>query len=302
MSVFKKNISLSALDLHAIKNFVAALTILIPALSAIFFFYSLQTNQIAAHDLWLLLAMFLFSGFGITVGYHRFFTHVSFKAKRWFKVLLAIMGSTAAQGPLLFWVDIHRRHHFHSDKDGDPHSPYFYDNKVTLKGFLRAHFSWMFEEISHSWTRSVRDLLKDKDVMWAHQRYLPILFVGIAAPGLLSLIFEPTWFGFTKGIMIAGLFRIFLTQHITWAVNSFCHVFGSRNYSTTDNSTNFWPVGLLALGEGWHNNHHAYQYSARHGLKFWQLDMSYLFLRIMQICGVVWDLKYPRKQAAAESG
>ncbi len=289
------------LSLHTVKNIVAAATIAIPAMSFFFVFYLFLQGAIAIHDWALFFVMFLFGGFGITVGYHRLFSHVSFKAKPWFKVLLGIMGSASAQGPLLFWVDIHRRHHKFSDKEGDPHSPYFFDNKVTIKGFFRAHFSWMFEEISHSWTKEVRDLIRDKQIMWVHQNYTVFLLLGILTPGLFSLIFEPSLFGFFKGLLIGGLFRIFITQHVTWAVNSCCHVFGFRSYQTTDHSTNFWPIGLLALGEGWHNNHHAFPYSARQGLRFWQIDPSYYFLRMLSIFGVVWDLKYPRQDRHMKS-
>jgi stearoyl-CoA desaturase (delta-9 desaturase) len=279
-----------------LEKLVAGISMLIPTVSLIPVAILFGRDMLTWADLALFLVMSVLGILGITVGYHRLFSHASFRVGRRMKMLLAILGSMSAQGPVLYWVDIHRRHHQLSDQAADPHSPYHYGGVLTLKGFLRSHLAWMFEEHQHEWSRTVRDILNDRDLLFVHQMYFHWLALGLILPGCLALAFSWSLLSFGKGVLIGGLFRIFVVHHITWSVNSFCHSFGSRDYETTDRSRNFWPVGLLALGEGWHNNHHAFPYSVRHGLKFWQLDLSYLCIRLLAFLKLASQLKYPKEK------
>jgi stearoyl-CoA desaturase (delta-9 desaturase) len=284
------------LKAESLEKWVAGLSVVVPLLSCIPVTLLFLRSELALHDYFIFIFMCTAGILGITVGYHRYLTHSAFRASRATRIVLAIMGSISSQGPVLYWVDIHRRHHKAADQAADPHSPLFYGGRLTLKGFLRAHLSWMFESHQHDWARSVRDLLNDRDILFVHQNYFIWLTLGCVLPGLLSLFFSLTFFSFVKGVLIGGLFRICVVHQITWSVNSFCHSFGSRDHPTPDQSRNFWPIGWLALGEGWHNNHHAFQYSAKQGLKAWQIDVSYLFIRLLKTLGLASELKYPKEK------
>lgn len=226
-------------------------------------------------DLVLMAVIYFFTTLGVTIGYHRMLTHEGFHAPEWLRALLLIFGTMAWEGSPLQWAATHVKHHAHSDEDDDPHTP--------LHGFWHAHMGWLFSPKNFPTAEEYAPhLLKDATVMWVN-RYTG-LWMSLAL--LLPLIIG----GWTAFVW-AGWVRIFFTTHVTWSVNSICHTFGQRAYETTDESRNNWLVGLLAFGEGWHNNHHAFPRSAFHGMRWWQFDLSGIAIRIAELLGIVWDVQ-----------
>lgn len=247
-------------------------------------------------ELSLLLVMYLLTALGITVGYHRFFTHRSFETNRVVQLALLVLGSMAAQGPLLKWVAVHRRHHQHSDHDQDPHSPHTHGSGLIgmLLGFWHAHTGWLFRPEFADLARYASDLYRDK-ITRAVSALFPLwLILGLVLPAVAGGVLTGTWSGVLLGLLWGGLVRIFLVHHVTWSVNSVCHLWGRRPYPSKDQSRNNLIVGYLALGEGWHNNHHAFPTSARHGLRWWQFDLSYCFIWLMSFLGLAWNIKLPQ--------
>jgi stearoyl-CoA desaturase (delta-9 desaturase) len=243
----------------------------------------------------LLLGMYLLTALGITVGYHRLFTHRSFETNRVVEFVLAALGSMAVQGPLVKWVAMHRCHHQHSDKPLDPHSPH--QQGTGLLGFLRgiwhAHLGWIFRADPPALTRYVKDLLGDRPLRVASALFPLWVVLGLLLPAALGGLLTLSWWGALLGLVWGGLARIFLVHHVTWSVNSICHLWGSRPYREDDHSRNNFLFGVLALGEGWHNNHHAFPTSARHGLRWWQVDVSYWVIRVLALVGLAWNVKKP---------
>jgi stearoyl-CoA desaturase (Delta-9 desaturase) len=230
-------------------------------------------------DITLFVALYFLTGLGVTIGYHRMLTHQSFETIRPLKGLLLILGCMAFEGPPITWAATHIHHHANSDHDGDPHSP--------LKGFWHAHFWWM-----------IRDEHEDPAVYAPHLFNDPVaIFVGRYAWlwMVLSLLIPFLIGGFT-GFIWGGLVRIFFVNHATWSVNSICHTFGRRPFEANDESRNEWIIGLVAHGEGWHNNHHAFPQSAFHGLRWWQYDLSGLVIRALEQCGLVWNVQRVSKE------
>jgi len=250
-------------------------------------------------DLGLLLGMYLLTSLGITVGFHRLFVHRSFEAHTWVKFMWAIFGSMAMQGSLFQWVALHRRHHQHSDTPEDPHSPQHRGNGVLgiLRGFWHAHLGWLFESEPPRLERYIADLT-DKREFRAVSRLFPLwVILGFVIPAVLGGVITSSWSGVWTGLVWGGLVRLFLVHHVTWSVNSSCHLWGLHPYKSNDQSRNNFLFGILALGEGWHNNHHAFPTSARHGLRWWQIDVSYWVIRTMALLGLAWNVKLPSKQA-----
>lgn len=243
----------------------------------------------------LLLGMYIITAGGITVGYHRLFTHRSFETNRVLKAFFAICGSMAVQGPLLDWVATHRRHHQHSDHDGDPHSPHSHGSGIvgTFKGMWHAHVGWIFEPLTPELYRYVGDLRKDGMLRAISATFTVWVAVGLLLPALIAGLVTMSWTGALLGFVWGGLARIFLAHHVTWSINSVCHVWGSRPFRNDDESRNNFIFGVLALGEGWHNNHHAFPTSARHGLRWWQIDMSYWLIRWMEAVGLATKVRTP---------
>lgn len=233
--------------------------------------------------------LYFLAGFGITMGYHRLLTHRSFQTSRAVEYLLTVLGLVSNQGGPLQWVAVHRVHHQHSDDEGDPHSP--------RHGLCWAHFLWWMphdptlDEPRH-YQRYVTDLSKDP-VHRAFQRYhivVPLMLAGLLyASGQL-------WGGVGLSWVVWGmLVRTALLYHVTWLVNSATHLWGYRTYRTRDHSTNLWWVALITLGEGWHNNHHAFPRSARHGLRWWEVDMTYGLIRLLSLVGLARHVHVPGK-------
>jgi len=280
-----------------LQRWIAQITILVPAVAAAGA-VSLTITGIARPtwlELGLAAALCLVTQLGITVGFHRFFTHRSFQTVPIVRLLLGVAGSMAAQGPLLFWVSEHREHHQKSDSAGDPHSPYFDGATVLnrLRGFWHAHVGWMLDHWSSAWHTNARDIFSERLSLRISQFYLLWVAAGVVLPGLIAGI----WYGSLKqaalGAVWGGLVRIFLVHHATWSVNSIGHMFGRRAYDTADQSRNNAFVALISCGEGWHNNHHAFPSSARHGLGPGQWDMSYAVIRLLARAGLAHNLKLP---------
>lgn len=241
------------------------------------------------------LAMYLLTVAGVTLGYHRLFTHHSFQCGAGLRRLLGIAGSMSGQGPLFFWVACHRRHHQHSDRPGDPHSPHEHGSGGwgVLRGWWHAHLGWMLAHRPENYFRLVNDLVRDRAATAVHRSYFLALASGLILPGALTAIWAGAWSAAWSGILWGGFVRMFLVHHVTWSVNSVCHLFGSAPHATEDESRNNLLVALLTLGEGWHNNHHAFPSSARHGLRAWEIDVSYGLLRVLEKCGLVWAVRLP---------
>lgn len=250
-------------------------------------------------DLGLLLGLFVLTVLGITVGYHRLFVHRSFETNIVVKFVLAVLGAMAAQGPLLKWVAMHRAHHQHSDTAGDPHSPHAHHGGAlgVLRGIWHAHIGWFFDPDVPGLDHYVRDLKKSRTLRVASALFPAWVALGLLLPAVLGGLLTRTWSGFWSGLIWGGLVRIFLVHHVTWSVNSACHLWGLRPFRSNDESRNNAVFGVLAFGEGWHNTHHAFPTSARHGLRWWQIDMSYWVIWALARLGLAWDLKLPTAQA-----
>jgi stearoyl-CoA desaturase (Delta-9 desaturase) len=246
----------------------------------------------------LLVGGYILTALGITVGYHRLFTHRSFETHWAVQFLLGAFGSMAAEGPLLKWVAFHRRHHQLSDTHEDPHSPHHHGEGFfgLLRGFWFAHLGWIFKPDPPNMSRYVKDLRQS-----ALLRQVSLLFpvwvaLGLLIPAVLGGLLTGTWTGALLGLVWGGLARIFLVHHVTWSVNSVCHLWGRRPFECADHSRNNLLFGILAMGEGWHNNHHAFPTSARHGLRWWQVDASYWFIRALSWLGLAWKVRLPASE------
>ncbi|HYN86881.1 MAG TPA: fatty acid desaturase [Ardenticatenaceae bacterium] len=243
----------------------------------------------------LLLAMYALTVLGITVGFHRLFTHRAFETNRVVKATLAILGSMAVQGPLIQWVAMHRRHHQHSDTHDDPHSPHAYGSGLVgvIKGMWHAHMGWLFRPDPAGLARYAADLYKDRLLRTLSTLFPLWVTIGLLVPALIGGLITMSWGGALLGFLWGGLARVFLVHHVTWSINSVCHLWGSRPFRSHDESRNNVIFGVLAFGEGWHNNHHAFPTSARHGLFWWQFDLSYLIIRGMEAVGLATNVKVP---------
>jgi stearoyl-CoA desaturase (delta-9 desaturase) len=255
-------------------------------------------------ELALLLGMYALTGLGITVGFHRLFTHRAFETNRVVQFILAALGSMAIQGPLLRWVALHRRHHQHSDTSQDPHSPHHQGQGLVglLRGAWHAHLGWVFRPDPPNLSHYVNDLYQDRPVRVASAMFPVWVSVGLLLPAVLGGLLAGTWTGAWLGLLWGGLARTFLVHHVTWSVNSVCHLWGSRPFNKGDQSRNNFLFGLVALGEGWHNNHHAFPTSARHGLRWWQPDVSYWVIRSLALVGLAWNVKVPGRRALLAPG
>jgi stearoyl-CoA desaturase (delta-9 desaturase) len=238
--------------------------------------------------------MWFVTGVGVSVGYHRYFTHRSFKTSPFFATLLALAGMMAAPGPLLSWVATHRRHHTHSDLDGDPHSPNLFgaSNASRLKGLLHSQYGWMRGHDFANPFFYCRDLLRVPRWLALDRYYLHVVVAGLLVPVFACWVLG-AWRFTLDAFVWAGLVRLFVVQSIISSVNSICHAHGHRSFCTPEKSANNWIVALLAMGEGWHNNHHAFQTSAFLGLHWWELDLGGLLIRVLSSLGIVWDVRQP---------
>lgn len=249
-------------------------------------------------NLALLGGMYIVTGMGIGVGFHRLFTHRSYETGRFLTFIFGVAGSMAVEGPIMQWVAIHRRHHQYSDRPEDPHSPHQFGKSLwgMVRGLYHSHMGWMFKGQVTDFDRYVPDLAKDKLVRRIHNLFPLWVAIGLIVPAVLGGLITMSWEGVLLGFLWGGLLRVFLVHHITWSVNSVCHIWGSRPYKSQDQSTNNLLFGAITLGEGWHNNHHAFPTSARHGLRWWQLDVNYIVISALKMVGLVKNVKLPTRE------
>ncbi len=247
-------------------------------------------------DLALMGSMYVLTGLGVTIGYHRLYTHKSFATRGPIAVFFAICGSMAVQGPLIWWCATHRKHHQHSDEELDPHSPHAGRAPGVggaIKGFLHAHIGWLFADITPDMKRYVPDLLADRTTLLISNAFPILVALGLVIPAVIGGLVTMSWMGALLGFLWGGVVRMFLLHHVTWSVNSVCHIWGAKDYASGDESRNNPVMGILALGEGWHNNHHAFPASARHGLKWWQFDLSWVIIRSLEKIGLAKKVRLP---------
>ncbi|MFI6264578.1 acyl-CoA desaturase [Micromonospora sp. NPDC051006] len=246
---------------------------------------------------------YVISGLGITVGYHRYFTHGSFKAKRWLRVALAVSGSFAAQGDIIQWVADHRRHHAFSDLEGDPHSPWRFGESVwgLTRGLFHAHVGWLFGRELSNRERFAPDLMADKDISRVAKLFPALVAASVLGPALMGGLLTWSWQGALTALFWGGLVRIALLHHVTWSINSVCHVYGERPFVMRqgDRAANFWPLAILSFGESWHNLHHADPTSARHGVLRGQVDISARVIWFFEKIGSAYDVRWPKPERVA---
>ncbi len=254
------------------------------------------------HDLALLGAFYLLGCLGITVGYHRHFTHKSFKARPWLRVMMAISGSLAVQGSVIHWVADHRRHHAYSDKEGDPHSPWLFGTSplAVAKGFWHSHMGWLFDRDETNAQRFVPDLLADRAIRRVDRNFAWLVTASLLLPAVLGGLITWSWVGVITGFFWGGLVRLAVLHHVTWSINSICHMLGNQPFASRDRSRNFWPRALLSMGESWHNLHHADPTCARHGVLRGQIDISARLIWIFERFGWVHEVRWPTSQRLAK--
>ena len=259
-------------------------------------------------DLMLFLGLYVICGFGITIGYHRMLTHRAFEAIAPLKAALLVAGSLAIQGAAIDWAVDHRTHHAFSDKEGDPHSPHHgFSGSVwgRLQGLAHAHVGWLFDHNRIDQERYAKDLLQDRMVVTISRLFPLWIVLSFAIPFALGGAITRTWTGAFTGLVWGGLVRLFFNHHVTWSVNSICHVFGRRPFAANDRSTNNWVLALPSLGEAWHHNHHVFPTSAFHGLGWRQVDLSGMVIAAWEKLGLVRNVRRPsaeqigRKRTAA---
>jgi stearoyl-CoA desaturase (Delta-9 desaturase) len=245
-------------------------------------------------DLIVFAIVYPLTGFGITVGFHRLLTHRAFKTSPAVRGILAALGSAAIEGPVISWVADHRKHHAFSDEKGDPHSPHVDHGggfRGTLKGLFHAHMGWLFIHTERgSKARFAPDLLKDPVIRFVDRTFLLWAVLGLLAAFGLGYLIGGTIVAGLTGLLWGGAVRMFVLHHVTYSINSLCHMFGRRDFETTDESRNLTWLAIPSFGEAWHNGHHAFPTSARHGLRWWQVDPSAVLIWTLEKLGLVWDV------------
>jgi len=246
-------------------------------------------------DVAIAVFMYFFTLLGITVGYHRLFTHRSFKPNRGTKILLAVMGSMAVEGPIVRWVADHRKHHKFSDRDGDPHSPWKYGESLRglTKGLWHAHIGWMFDPEQTPQRKYAPDLMKDRDIVALSRWFWVFTLVSLALPAVLGGLVTWSWQGAATAFFWGSVIRVGLLHHMTWSINSICHAVGNRPFMSRDRSANVWWLAIPSGGESWHNLHHADPTCARHGVLRGQVDISARFIWVLEKLGWVHDVRWP---------
>jgi len=271
----------------------------------------LWNSLLGPRDLVLFLVMYLLTGFGITVGFHRLLTHRAFQTHRSVRYAFAILGSMALEGSVIDWVADHRKHHTFPDEEGDPHSPHVHEGsglKGMLRGLWHAHVGWLFSTHGQASSRRyARDLAEDPVMRRINRSFPWIALASLALPALLGFVISGgSWLAALTAYIWAGLARVFLVHHVTWSINSICHFFGSRRFDVEDRSTNVFWLALPSFGEAWHHNHHAFPRSAFHGLRWYELDPSGWIIAMMAKLGLAWDVvrvsgEKQREKLAAET-
>lgn len=274
----------------------ASLIVILPTLALAGAAWALAAHAVQLWHLALAAGMAFLTILAITVGFHRLLTHRAFQTGPVLKGLLIIAGCMAAQGPPLYWVSNHRRHHRYVDGAGDPHSPWNDDGRELegWRGFWHAHVGWT---LRHNLVNSIHycpDLLQDKVVRWAGRHYFMWVALGILLPGAIGLAIEGTLSGFAAGCFWGGPVRLFFTYHLTNGINSVAHLWGYQRYATGDSSRNNWFLGVFTLGEGWHNNHHADGSAAVFSRAWYEIDIGGAFILMLAKCGLARNVRRSR--------
>ena len=265
-----------------------------PIICLFFVGWQLWDKALGWDDLIVFAVMYLLTGLGITVGFHRLFTHRAFKTKPWVRGTFAILGSAAIEGPVISWVADHRKHHAFSDLPGDPHSPHVDHGEGwtgALNGLLHAHVGWLFLHTQRGRrSRYAPDLIADPVVSWVDRTFIWWALGGLGAAFVLGWLIGGTLKAGLTGLLWGGAVRMLVLHHATYSINSLCHFFGRKQYETGDESRNLAWLAPLTLGEAWHNSHHAFPTSATHGMGRYQLDISAIVIAGLEKVGLAWDV------------
>jgi stearoyl-CoA desaturase (Delta-9 desaturase) len=275
---------------HRITNLVGVFLPLAGFVAAVVFLWN---EVVGWHDIAIMTVLYLLTGLGITVGFHRLFTHKAFKTYRPVQYTFAVLGTMAVEGSVIKWVADHRKHHAHTDVDGDPHSPHLAGKGVwgAVKGLYHAHVGWLFESVGQAdVTRYARDMIEDRGMRIISKLNLVLIGASFALPFLLGGALTWSIEGALTALLWGGLVRIFLLHHITWSINSVCHFFGRRRFEVEDESRNVFWLAPISFGESWHHNHHAFPRSAFHGLRWWEIDPGGLVIRALEKTRLAWDV------------
>jgi stearoyl-CoA desaturase (Delta-9 desaturase) len=265
------------------------LAVVLPFVATLAAIPLLWNQLIGWSDLAILVGMYLLTAFGITVGYHRLLTHRAFDTPAPMRYGLAVLGSMAVQGSVIAWVADHRKHHAFSDSDGDPHSPHGHGSGATgvLSGLWHAHVGWLLDGHGRAdWNRFAPDLMEDSGMRRINRAFPLLVGLTLVLPFAAGYVLTGTLLGALTGLLWGGLVRVFFVHHVTWSINSVCHFMGTRRFVTPDESRNVFWLALLSLGESWHHNHHAFPRSANHGLRWWEVDVSGLFISGLERVGL----------------
>jgi stearoyl-CoA desaturase (Delta-9 desaturase) len=258
-------------------------------------------HPIGAVEISLAVIMWLLSGLGISVGYHRLFAHASFQAAPSVRAFLAVCGAMAGQGGVISWVAMHRMHHEFADREGDLHSPNLNGSGITgtLRGLWHAHFSWMAAHPYPNVAHYAPDLLRDKTLTYISRHYYRWNLLGFVIPAVLCGLLTWSWWGVLTGFLWGGFVRMFVLEHGIWSLNSICHMLGTRRFRTRDESRNNGWLALFIFGEAWHHNHHAFPNSASFGLSWQRLDPGYWFICLLSAMGLAREIRVPSEQQIA---
>jgi stearoyl-CoA desaturase (delta-9 desaturase) len=292
----RERTAISSPYLHKLQRRHFILFDILPIIGTLFAIGLLFVQPLTATDVALFVAMWALTGFSLSIGFHRLFTHRAFKTSAPIRVLLVAFGCMAARSSMITWTAMHRRHHELADHDGDVHSPNLYGRNLhgCLRGWLHAHFTWMLHHEYPNVAHYVPDLLADSAAVKADRIYYKWIALGLLLPAALGGALSLSFIGALTGFLWGGVVRMFVVAQQVSALNSFSHMFGTRPFQMDDNhSHNNFLFGLLTWGEGWHNNHHAFPYAANFGLRWYQLDPGYWLIRLLEILGLVWDVRRP---------
>lgn len=278
--------------------------VVVPFVATILAIVLLWNSWVTAADLIIAAVMYMLTAVGITVGFHRLLTHRAFQTSKPLEYTFAVLGSMAVQGPVISWVADHRKHHAHTDEEGDPHSPHVSPEggvQGVFSGLWHAHTGWLMSSQGRAdWKKYAPDLYEDKGMRFINRQFPSYVFLSLAIPALAGFLVTGTAVGALTALLWGGFVRIFFVHHITWSVNSVCHFLGSRRFDTDDRSTNVFWLALPSLGESWHHNHHAFPRSAVHGLRRWELDPSALIIVTMEKLGLARNVVRISPQRQAE--
>jgi stearoyl-CoA desaturase (delta-9 desaturase) len=289
--------------LENVDRAVTGLITAVPALLLVLAGWQLWNRELHWRDVLIFLILYVPTGLGITVGFHRLLTHRSFKTSPWLRGLLGALGTMAVEGPVISWVADHRKHHAYSDRLGDPHSPHVDHGggwRGALRGLGHAHVGWLFNHSQRgARERFAPDLLADPVINFVDRTFILFSLVGLAIPFGLGVLIGGTLGAGLEALLWGGAVRIFVLHHVTYSINSLCHFFGRRRFATDDHSQNLSWLAPMSFGEAWHNNHHAFPRSAIHGMGRGEFDISGLLISLLERAGLVWDVQRisPRRQA-----